>query len=44
MFEATKSYDMIWLAGIALGLVAAALHFPINDQELQRPKLGYRPT
>jgi MFS family permease len=41
MFDLTKSYDLIWLVGIALGVIAAALHFPINDQEVQRLRLGY---
>ena len=41
MFDATKSYDLIWFIGIVLGVIAAALHFPINDQEVQRPRLGY---
>jgi MFS family permease len=34
IFEATKSYDMIWLCAIALGVIAAALHWPIDDREL----------
>jgi MFS family permease len=41
MFDVTKSYDLIWFVGIALGVIAAALHFPINDQEVQRLRLGY---
>lgn len=32
VFDATKSYDMLWFGSIALGLVAAALHWPINDR------------
>jgi predicted MFS family arabinose efflux permease len=31
------SYDPVWLASIALGLIAAALHFPIADRPLDRP-------
>lgn len=41
IFDMTKSYDLIWFVGIALGVIAAALHFPINDQEVQRLRLGY---
>jgi MFS family permease len=41
MFDVTKSYDLIWFIGIALGVIAALLHFPINDQEVQRLRLGY---
>ena len=44
MFDVTKSYDLIWLIGITLGVIAAALHFPINDQEMPRLKLGYQPS
>ncbi|MFN0303850.1 MAG: MFS transporter [Burkholderiales bacterium] len=41
LFEATRSYDMIWLCAIGLGLLAAALHWPIDDRELVRvPKVG----
>ena len=36
VFEATKSYDLIWMAAMSLGLVAAALHLPINDREIFR--------
>ena len=36
LFEATGSYDMVWLGAIGLGLVAAALHWPIDDRELLR--------
>ena len=41
VFDVTKSYDLIWFIGIALGVIAATLHFPINDQEVQRLRLGY---
>ena len=36
VFELTKSYDLIWMVGIGLGVIAAALHYPINDQEVER--------
>lgn len=32
VFDATRSYDMLWFGSIALGLVAAGLHWPINDR------------
>jgi predicted MFS family arabinose efflux permease len=35
-FEATKSYDAIWLTAMALGVLAAALHLPINEHEIPR--------
>lgn len=36
VFDATKSYDLLWFGAIGLGLVAAALHWPINDRQLVR--------
>ncbi len=36
VFDATKSYELIWIASIVLGLVAAALHWPIDDRQLVR--------
>lgn len=36
VFDATKSYDLLWFGAIGLGLVAAALHWPINDRQLIR--------
>ena len=35
-FETTGSYDTIWWVGIALGLIAAALHYPIDDKPVAR--------
>jgi MFS family permease len=32
VYDATGSYDAIWLGAIALGLGAAALHWPIDDR------------
>lgn len=36
VFEATHSYDLIWLGAMALGVLSAALHWPIDDRELPR--------
>lgn len=36
VFEATRSYDLIWLGAMALGVLAAALHWPIDDREIVR--------
>jgi MFS family permease len=35
-YDLTKSYDLVWLVSIGLGLVAAALHWPIDDREIVR--------
>jgi MFS family permease len=41
VFEVTQSYDLIWLGAMGLGLLAAALHWPIDDRELVRlPRAG----
>lgn len=36
MYDATGSYDSVWWAGVALGLVAAALHWPIDEAPVSR--------
>jgi MFS family permease len=36
VFDVTKSYDLVWFGSIALGLLAAALHMPINDANVIR--------
>lgn len=36
VFETTRSYELIWLGSIGLGLLAAALHWPIDDREVVR--------
>jgi predicted MFS family arabinose efflux permease len=34
--ELTGSYDLMWIVSVALGLVAALLHWPIREQPLER--------
>jgi predicted MFS family arabinose efflux permease len=36
LFVDTGSYDTIWWMCVALGLVAALLHYPINDRPVER--------
>ena len=36
LYDQTGSYDTVWWAIVALGLVAALLHWPINDRPLER--------
>lgn len=38
-YDMTGSYQMVWLASIALGLIAALLHTPISD----RPAVSLQP-
>ncbi len=40
VFEATRSYDLIWLVAMALGVLAAALHWPIDDRRIARAAPG----
>lgn len=44
VFELTHSYDLVWMGAMALGVIAAALHWPIDDREIVRaPWQGLRP-
>lgn len=36
VFDSTGSYDGVWWMTVALGLVAAALHLPIDDRPIAR--------
>ena len=40
VFEHAHSYDLVWLLAMALGVLAAALHWPIDDRVLVRPGAG----
>ncbi len=35
-FDITGSYDLVWWAGVALGLLAAAVHWPIREEGVAR--------
>ena len=36
LYDSTGSYDVVWWLGVALGVVAALIHFPINDKRVAR--------
>lgn len=36
LYDSTGSYDGMWLAGILFGVVAAIVHWPINEKPLAR--------
>jgi predicted MFS family arabinose efflux permease len=36
LYDATGSYDMMWWISIALGLFAAAVHWPIRERPVER--------
>lgn len=38
IYDATGSYDLMWMISIALGLLSALCHWPINDRPLARLK------
>jgi len=37
VFQATGSYELVWLVAMGVGVLAAALHAPIDDSTLRRP-------
>jgi predicted MFS family arabinose efflux permease len=39
VFDLTGSYSLLWVATVVAGLVAAALHFPIDDTTVTTPAL-----
>jgi len=36
LYDTTGTYDAVWWAGVVLGLLAALIHLPINEQPLAR--------
>ena len=36
LYDSTGSYDGMWWAGVVVGLLAAIIHFPINEKPLPR--------
>jgi predicted MFS family arabinose efflux permease len=40
LYDTTGSYTAIWWLSVALGVVAATLHLPINEQAISREDLG----
>jgi predicted MFS family arabinose efflux permease len=39
VFDLTGSYSLLWVATVAAGLIAALLHFPIDDTAVTMPAL-----
>ena len=44
MFDLTGSYTLVWGATVAAGLLAALLHFPIDDKVVELPAGQLQPT
>lgn len=40
VFDATRSYDLVWAISIGLGVLAALLHWPIDDREIVRVRVA----
>jgi len=40
VYDHYRSYDLLWMGAIALGLVAAVVHWPIDDRPLALPTLA----
>ncbi len=38
LYDQTGSYDMVWWIGVALGLFAAIVHWPIREVSVERPQ------
>jgi len=37
LFDSMGTYDLVWWSGVALAVVAAALHWPIDERTVVRP-------
>ncbi|CAB3785427.1 MFS transporter [Paraburkholderia fynbosensis] len=44
VFDLTGSYSLLWEATVVAGLVAAMLHFPIDDTTVNKPALRREPV
>jgi MFS family permease len=44
VFDLTGSYSLLWEATVISGLLAALLHFPIDDSAVSAPALGSQPA
>jgi predicted MFS family arabinose efflux permease len=39
LYDLTKSYELIWIITIALGVIAALVNLPIDDRQIGRIQL-----
>jgi predicted MFS family arabinose efflux permease len=44
VFDLTGSYSLLWEATVVAGLIAAMLHFPIDDAAVNTPALRVKPA
>ena len=40
LYDHFGTYDQVWWLGVALGIFAAVVHWPIREQAVERPALG----
>jgi len=40
LFDVYGTYDAVWWAGVALGLLAAIVHLPIDERPVERPAMA----
>lgn len=44
VFDTTRSYDLIWFIAMALGVLSALAHWPIDDRQILRAAPGLAPA
>ena len=44
VYDATKSYDLMWWISVGLGLFAAAIHWPIEEKAVARTPAAMQPA
>ncbi|MCB5203392.1 MFS transporter [Neorhizobium sp. T786] len=44
LYDRFGSYDSVWWLGVALGIFAAVVHWPIREQAVERPALAAQPA
>ena len=37
LYDMTGAYDLVWWIGVALGVFAAVVHWPIREEPVRRP-------
>ncbi|MCZ6628097.1 MAG: MFS transporter, partial [SAR324 cluster bacterium] len=44
LYDLTGSYNTVWYISVVLGLLAALLHLPINDAQVERLRVAGQPA
>ena len=44
LYDHFGSYDPVWWLGVALGIFAAVVHWPIRERPVERPQLAALPA